>query len=473
MLTLLHISDLHRTSDPRPSNEDLFTAVVSDAKRWEEDGIPVPDLIIVSGDLIQGAPIGSPCADAMIADQYREAGNFIRDLAGELVNSDLSRIIIVPGNHDVNWNRALAAMKPLDTCPRRIEVEAFRADSSVRWNWNEQRAYEIVDRELYNARFEFFRQFQKDFYAELNHNTLVQVNGDLIFAEYPDLKLAVAGFASWHGNDCFCQVGEIDSSMLSESRKLLENSQMPIAVAVWHHNVKGGPRSHDYMDQGFVHRLIDFGFTVGLHGHQHYPAASPFEMRLPNLTSMVVVGSGSLAVGDHDLPMGERRQFNVVVINPVCDEITIHVREMSPAGVFSASPRNDFGGNSFIKLKLPGARKVRHPTIASRLDEAMTAVKSKQYDQALLLLNQIPDSRLREKRQIMIEALNGLGDEEELIEFLDTPQNAREVVMLISMLLDNGQFDKAIERLEASRTILDTAIFEELSTTIETRRMIS
>ena len=69
------------------------------------------------------------------------------------------------------------------------------------------------------------------------------------------------------------------------------------------------------MDARVIHRLIDFGFTVGLHGHQHYPGAAPFEYRLPNLSSMAVVAGGSLAVGDRELPMGERRQFNIVVID--------------------------------------------------------------------------------------------------------------------------------------------------------------
>ena len=53
MPTLLHISDLHRTSGPRLNNDDLLSAIFSDAARWEAEGIPWPDLVVVSGDLIQ------------------------------------------------------------------------------------------------------------------------------------------------------------------------------------------------------------------------------------------------------------------------------------------------------------------------------------------------------------------------------------------------------------------------------------
>ena len=124
------------------------------------------------------------------------------------------------------------------------------------------------------------------------------------FANIPKLDLLVAGFASWYGNDCFCHVGEIQPESLAISRKLVAMSKMRTAVAVWHHSISGGPRSQDYMDQRVVHRLVDFGFAIGLHGHQHFPGAAPFELHLPNLTSMIIVGAGSLAVGDNELSDG-------------------------------------------------------------------------------------------------------------------------------------------------------------------------
>lgn len=305
--TILHISDLHRTSGPRPSNDELIAALVSDAKRWAEEGIASPDLIVVSGDLVQGVQLDTSDADSAVEGQYHEAGDFLRSLAQEFVDSDRSKVIVVPGNHDVHWVRSLSAMKPLGECPAKIGQKLLEASSRVHWNWKDQRAYGIVDDNIYVSRLELFRKFQRDFYKGLDPSPLPQVNGDLVFAEYPDLGLVVAGFASWHGNDCFCHVGEIDPSMLGKSQKMLENSEMPIAVAVWHHSIVGGPRECDYMDKRVVHRLVDFGFHIGLHGHQHYAAATPFELRLPNLTSMAVVGAGSLAAGDHALPMGERR----------------------------------------------------------------------------------------------------------------------------------------------------------------------
>ena len=120
MPTLLHISDLHRTTGPRIDNDELFAAIASDATRWGKENIPSPDLVVVSGDIIQGVGIGAPDPDAQIAAQYDEAADFLRQLGEEFVDSDRSRVIIVPGNHDVHWGRGRNAMKSLTSCPGMI-----------------------------------------------------------------------------------------------------------------------------------------------------------------------------------------------------------------------------------------------------------------------------------------------------------------------------------------------------------------
>ena len=475
MATLLHISDLHRTPGPRLFNCDLLSAIVSDAERWPEEGIPWPDLIVVSGDLIQGTSADASDSDKKIEVQYAEAGDLLRQMASRFVDSDLSRVVIVPGNHDVNWSRARNAMQPLHDCPPEIETEAFRASSEIRWDWKGQQAYRIVDTELYQSRLEQFRKFQADFYADVKPHPLSHgVCKDLGFFEYPSLGLVVVGFASWHGNDCFCHVGEIDPESLAASQQLIDKSEASIAVGVWHHNVEGGPRAHDYMDQHIIHRLIDFGFSVGLHGHQHYPGAIPFELRSLNHASMAVVGAGSLSVGNNQLPMGERREFNIVVIDQETTAITVHARGMSQSGVITASHREDFGGNSFITLPLPTSPKRRNrPANLRVLDEAAEAVVSGQYDEALKLLDAIKGPQSEAKRTIQVEALKGLGRKVDLITLLDPPQNAEEVVMLVTCLLDLRNFDRADALLENSTQLVDKSVLEELQKTILIRRMLS
>ena len=258
MPTLLHISDLHRTSGPRLSNSELLSAILSDVPRWDNEGIPRPDLIVVSGDLIQGAGLGESDPDDLIVAQYREAEEFLISLGRELVDSDRSRIVIVPGNHDVHWCRSLDAMTPIHPTPNGIAASTLAPNSGLRWSWKEQRAYQISNQSMYASRFEHFRQFQANFYKEVEPNPIVNEDEELFCCEYPSLDILVVGFASWHGNDCFCHVGEIKPTSLAMSQRLVANSKMGITLAVWHHSISGGPRSHDYMDQRTVHRFNRF-----------------------------------------------------------------------------------------------------------------------------------------------------------------------------------------------------------------------
>ena len=473
--TLLHISDLHRTSGPRVRNDELLAAMASDAKRWDLESIPRPDLIVVSGDLVQGVAVDTDDPDAEIVAQYAEAGDLLHRLAAQFVESDRSRVIFVPGNHDVHWARARSAMTPLPDPPKGLAREALRADSKIRWNWEDQRAYSITDPVEYESRYDHFRQFRADFYASLHPDPVVNIDTDVVFAEYPSLGLAVVGFASWYGNDCFCHVGEIDPAAVAASQKLRSDSTAQVAVALWHHGIQGGPRAQDYMDRHVIHRLIDFGFSIGLHGHQHYPGAAPYELHLPNRTSMAVVGAGSLAVGDRQLPPGERRQFNIVDIDAAEKTITVHVREMSSEGVFTGSYRSDLGGKTSITLDLPVSDAGRPgPTATQLLDEAMTAARSEQFERAWELLPRIIDSsHSHAKRQVTIEVLHGLGCHDELLRLLNPPQNADEAVRAISVLVEAERYDDATAILHAASNLLDAATNKALADQIAVRRTFS
>ena len=48
-----------------------------------------------------------------IRQQYSEAKNFLEDLTDFFLNKDKSRIVIVPGNHDVDWNVTKNLMTPI------------------------------------------------------------------------------------------------------------------------------------------------------------------------------------------------------------------------------------------------------------------------------------------------------------------------------------------------------------------------
>ncbi len=167
--SLLHISDLHRADSDPLDNDALMSALLADRDRFamEDPLVPEPDAIVVSGDLVQGTSVGTAGHDAILEEQYAAATDLLGRLADEFLNGDRARLVVVPGNHDVDWNRSLAAMKLIDPSdvPDSLSRLLRGATGEWRWSWPELRAYRVVDRALYDTRLSRFEDMMASFYS--------------------------------------------------------------------------------------------------------------------------------------------------------------------------------------------------------------------------------------------------------------------------------------------------------------------
>lgn len=68
----------------------------------------LPSFIVISGDLVQGA-----YTDDEIQAQYDEVSKFLNKLVNEFLNGDKLRLIMVPGNHDMNRACSSKSMKEI------------------------------------------------------------------------------------------------------------------------------------------------------------------------------------------------------------------------------------------------------------------------------------------------------------------------------------------------------------------------
>lgn len=111
-ISILHISDIHKAA--KDKYDYLLSSLALDYEKYKEEGITPPQLIVVSGDIIQGSgslDIGT--ANKEIAQQYTDASFFLEELCNLFLKGNKAKIVVAPGNHDVNRAIAMKSMKKM------------------------------------------------------------------------------------------------------------------------------------------------------------------------------------------------------------------------------------------------------------------------------------------------------------------------------------------------------------------------
>ncbi len=460
--SIMHISDLHRCPRDSISNDELISALVRDRARYvrEEPSIRVPEAIVVSGDLVRGVPLGTEDYANKIEEQYFVAEEFLDELVRRFLEGDRSRLILVPGNHDVDWNTAFSALAPVpdEEIPGDLRAELHAEDSLLRWDWKTRTLYRIADPDLYEQRLDLFWRLFERFYEGVPGLMSARNPFDVRLFSLCDDRIGVAAYNSCHGNDCFAFHGMIRQGSIARSDLDLNDSgkAYDLRIAVWHHNIEGSPYRTDYMDVDVVRGMIGRGFRLGLHGHQHKAQATAQEIRLPDQERMAVVSAGSLCAGEDDLPVRTHRQYNILEIAGDFDSVRTHVRAMAVANLFSRAQLPEFGGASCFDLSWTRPRNavgevldVRSARIGARIDEAEAAVMSGDAAHAVAILKLIdglpPGSY---QRQLFLKAAMDARDWREIVDTTNPPSTIEELVQRFDAYCRLRDFNGAIGALD-------------------------
>ena len=318
-LSILHISDLHRDSQNPIRNDVLLDSLDNDRRHFsveEEPKIRIPDLIVVSGDVIQGVSPDAAEPEEHLQEQYDQALDFLRELAGRFVGGDCERVVIVPGNHDVSAYHVEKSLDPVDIeLGQQTELieQLFRPSSLLRWSWRDLRLYKIGDPAMYMARMDAFARFYSEFYQGKRTYSLEPANQVDVF-DYPQFGLTIVGFSSCYNNDLHNKQGAMHPGCLAEAGNRLRHPSFSnrLRMAVWHHDTEGPPARADYMDPDFIQNLIDRGFSLGLHGHQHRPQYLDTKFRHGIERKITVISAGTLCGGPR---FGHGRAYNVIELD--------------------------------------------------------------------------------------------------------------------------------------------------------------
>jgi hypothetical protein len=307
---------------------NLFSSLKSDCEEYTNNGICKPNIIVVSGDLIEGARGDN--ANEEIEKQYAEVEQFLNELSTYFLDGDKSKMVIVPGNHDLNREISSCSMRKSDFAPKDDYSDFKRGNNEIKWSWNDFNFYRIVDPDLYCTRFQQFFDFYNRFFSGIRSYP-VDIERSGFCVDFVEYNISFACFNSCHKLDhlnpagCICP--DAISEMHDELTRLDKNGRL--IVGVWHHHISGLPCENNYMDKRILDEMMVKHIKIGLFGHQHVSGVVNEYKELTSQNKIILISSGSLYGSNMHLPSGVSRQYNVL---DVCMEdckakITIHVRK--------------------------------------------------------------------------------------------------------------------------------------------------
>jgi hypothetical protein len=449
VISVLHLSDLHRAADDPISNDELLVALSTDRARYTRSPAPIkaPDAIVVSGDIIQGVGLGHPDPTNELNSQYEVAEKFLAMLADEFLGGDRSQLVIAPGNHDVDWNMARSAMVPVPEGEIVRPSDAMRISGQLRWCWKERRFYRIENLSLYGQRFNSYWSFIERFYSGVSGIPKISRTDPYSLFSLAGGKVGVAAFNSCHWNDCYAFHGAIDRPAVAAAHRQMRELPFQLWMAVWHHSVHGVPYKNDYMDSDQVKDMVGYGFRLGLHGHQHKHQVIPAQIHLPERETMAVVSAGSLCAGPKDLPTGYFRQYNIIEINDDLLGARVHVRQMETAHLFSPSHMAAALGKTFVDTtwSQPLNQPIPSSIGASIVLEAERLLHTgREQDAALLLAPKFSEIESY-GRSIYISAAVKAHLWSDLVVNLESPKNVDEFFALVEALDRLRRSDDALK----------------------------
>lgn len=477
-VSILHISDLHRSKDSPVTNDALLTSLINDRDNYTKAEIRPPDIIIVCGDIIRGSE-NTNNSDEEIKRQYDEAIAFLSDLANKFVGGNKNRVVVVPGNHDVDWKYSRQSMTKLEIkefldvnwrIKEKYLSEALNQHSKIRWNWREIAFYKVTDNDLYLKRLEAFASFYDRFYdGKRSYSIEPETQYDIF--DCPEFEMSIVGYNSCYNNDHLKKVGDIHPDCIAKSAGQLKELSRKgrLLLATWHHNTNGLPYDADYMDSRRLKNFIEHDIALGFHGHQHWADIVRDYNNLIEKKGMLIFSAGTLCGAPGELPTGRNRQYNLVEIEPSSHDeaslnVTLHSREKTVNSTFDnpiwARGKLDSTIDDLYVAPIPNPVQAISASTLLDVEALMKEGKCEEAKGRLLQLD-LNDTYVR---KFLLHCLIQLKDDDTISRVFCHPRTNEEAVSLLGMLLQSGNKDMI------ARCVQDTFIASSNDTTIRELR---
>jgi predicted phosphodiesterase len=243
---------------------------------------------------------------------------------------DASRVVVVPGNHDLNWDLSETAYPFV---PKRKLPTPLPEDRSIPAG---DAGALLRDDTLYRERFANFNtHFYRRVYPGQNYST--DYANQVVFVERPEDGILFLGFNScWQLDHHFRTRAGIHASALAQALDRLQDGRYKgwLKIAVWHHPVSG----KEMMNDDFMQLLSVHHFQICLHGHIH-EAIQRF-YHYDSRRGIHIIGAGTFGAPAREQVTGIPLQYNLLTFDPRTGEMTVNTRKKEkPDGAWSADAR--------------------------------------------------------------------------------------------------------------------------------------
>jgi WD40 repeat protein/GTPase SAR1 family protein/predicted MPP superfamily phosphohydrolase len=312
---ILHLSDLHLGDIAQASvyRMQLETDLI------QELNIRRLEYMVISGDI----------ANQSTKEEYDAAFMMVDGLVKRF-GLDASRVVVVPGNHDLNWDLSESAYpfipkrKLPSPLPEDLYIPAGDLGSLLR------------EDTLYRERFAYFNaHFYRRVYGGQDYPSAFAEQ--VLFFERPEDRILFLGLNScWQLDHYFRDRANINMQALTRSLDRLQEGHYDgwLKIAVWHHPVTG---QHQMNDE-FMQLLSVHGFQVCLHGHIHETIQGFY--KYDDQRHINIVGAGTFGAPAKEQKTGIPLQYNLLTFDPENGEMTVNTRRKEkPDGAWSADAR--------------------------------------------------------------------------------------------------------------------------------------
>jgi hypothetical protein len=325
----------------------------------------------------------------------------------------------------------------------------FSSGSRLRWSWSDFDLYRIADEASYARRLSAFADFYGAFY-DGKHTFNLDPAKQVDIHDFPDFDLVIAAFSSCQNNDLFNRQAAIHPACISDAANRLREStrQTRLRLGVWHHNTEGVPAHTDYVDPDIIQNMIDRGFSLGFHGHQHRPQFLETRFRHGINRRMIVISAGTLCGGPS---FRHGRAYNIVEIDTENGVGRLHVREMQndnlslPIWGPRALPPNSSSFYDFTYDPPPEPEiHANENTVA--FIEAQRLYEAGAFEKAIEILETVVATDPL-ARPLLLECFVRMNLNNAICSFFDPPANEAEAIHLMDALWAEGRHARLRELL--------------------------